>query len=71
MSEKYKVDKINAIMEESAGTDSLVQVTDWINGEGYDITITSKNGGMQHLSITWLEFDVIKKAIKKLGKIIK
>mgnify|MGYP001766796445 CR=1 FL=1 len=68
---ELKVDKVNTIMEECSIWDSLVQVTDWINGEGYDITITSKNGGIQHLSVTWSEFDIIKKATKKLGKIVK
>lgn len=66
---ELKVDKVNAILEECKVWGSLVQVTDWINGEGYDITITSKRGCMQHLSVTWSEFDIIKKAIKKLGNL--
>lgn len=71
MSDEFKVDKVNAIMEESMDCHSLVQVTDWINGEGYDITVSRNGGGVQHLSVTWMEFDIIKKAIKKLGKIVK
>lgn len=54
-------------MQESSDTKALVQVTEWINGEGFDIEIHLS--GSQHISVTHAEFDIIKKAIKKLNKL--
>ena len=51
MEKELKVDKVNAIMQESADTNALIQVTDWVNGEGFDISVWHKNA-VQHLSIT-------------------
>ncbi len=62
---EYEVNKINAIIEGLDNDNTLIQVTDWINGEGYDIIVT-RRGAMQHLSVGWMEYDVIKKAIEKL-----
>ena len=69
MRNKLEVIKVNSIQEECSLWDSLVCVTDWSNREGYDIQLTSKNGGIQHLSITWSEFDLVKKIINKLEKL--
>ena len=33
------------------GDDDLIEVTEWINGEGWDINLTSKLGS-QHISLT-------------------
>jgi hypothetical protein len=66
---ELKVDKVNAIYEECKTWNSSVQVTNWINGEGYDISVWH-DGGAQHLSVTWMEFDIIKKIIKKLDHIV-
>lgn len=63
---KMKIDKLNAIMQECIAWKSLVNVTEWGNRHGCDIQITSMNGGMQHLSITYEEFMLVKDAIKKL-----
>lgn len=63
---ELKIDRVNTIYEECKIWNSAVQVTNWINGEGYDIVISGKNGSFQHLSVTWSEFDIIKRAIKKL-----
>jgi hypothetical protein len=66
---ELKVDKVNTIYEECKVWNSAIQVTNWINGEGYDIVICH-GGSFQHLSVTWSEFDIIKKAIKKIDHIV-
>lgn len=63
---KFKIVEVRTIQETCAQWDSLISVTEWSNGEGFEIQITSKNGGMQHISITNSEFDLLKKSIKKL-----
>ena len=62
----YEVVKLNSIYQECSIWDSLINVTAWSNGEGFDLAIASKNGGMQHISITYSEFDIIKKCVNKL-----
>lgn len=64
--EELEVDKLNAIYQECKVWDSLVLVTEWFNKHGVDIQITSKNGCIQTISITYDEFDLVKKAIIKL-----
>lgn len=64
---EMEIKKVNAIMQESSDTKSLVQVTEWINGEGFDIGIYLSSA--QHISVTYAEFDIIKKAVKKLNKL--
>lgn len=44
----------------------FVEVTEWTNGEGVDIYINTSLG-QQHFSVTWDEFKVIKKLVKKLN----
>ncbi len=61
-----KIDKLNSIMQECIGWKSLVTVTEWSNKHGCEIHITSMNGGMQHLSITYDEFSLVIDAMKKL-----
>lgn len=48
--------------------DTEIQLTAWTNGEGFDIQQTGKNGGMQHISLTYSEFDLIKKGRKLIDK---
>lgn len=60
--------KVNSIYQECSEWDSLVVVTEWSNTFGVDIQITSKNGGIQHISVTYDEFELIKNAIAKLDK---
>lgn len=64
--DNLKVDKLNSIYQESSQWKSIVVVTEWANGEGVDIQITSMNGGIQNLSITLSEFNLAKIAVKKL-----
>lgn len=40
----------------------FIEVTQWVNGEGWDITISDN----QQFSLHWTEFKAIKKIIKYL-----
>jgi hypothetical protein len=66
---KMTVDKLNSVIQECIAWKSLVTVTEWGNRHGCEIHITSMHGGIQHLSITYEEFDLVKDAIKKLGNL--
>lgn len=44
-----------------------LQVTEWSNGEGYDIDISDVNGE-RHIIITWGQYDAIKACIKAINK---
>jgi hypothetical protein len=44
----------------------FIEVTEWNNGEGWDITINTTSE--QNISITYGQFDAIKKLIKQLQK---
>ena len=41
-----------------AGDNNYMEVTQWSNGEGYDISIDRKNGG-EKFSLTFGEFDLL------------
>ena len=41
--------------------DSFIEVTEWVNGEGYDISINDKM-----ISLSYTELDAINYLIKKL-----
>jgi hypothetical protein len=41
-----------------AGDNNYMEVTQWSNGEGYDICIDRKNGG-EKFSLTYGEFDLL------------
>jgi hypothetical protein len=43
----------------------FVEVTEWHNGEGFDITISTTTE--QNVSVTYGQFDAIKKLIKTLN----
>lgn len=45
--------------------DDFIEVTEWENGEGYDIALSDK----QVISITIGQFDAIKKLIKLFNKL--
>ena len=45
---------------------SFIEVTEWSNGEGYDITID--NYSDRNISIGCMEFKLLKKLIKELEK---
>ena len=42
---------------------NFIEVTEWANGEGWDIIISDKN-----FSLHFTEWDALKKLIKKLDK---
>jgi hypothetical protein len=44
----------------------FIEITEWNNGEGWDITINTTSE--QNISITYGQFDAIKKLIKQLQK---
>ena len=69
MANDFHVDKVNTIQAECVGYDSLLTATEWGNNDGFDISLTSKNGGIQHLSISHLEFSLLKEMIEKLDNL--
>jgi len=44
----------------------FIEITEWNNGEGWDVTINTTSE--QNISITYGQFDAIKKLIKQLQK---
>ena len=66
---KFEVKQVNTIQETCIQWDSLITTTAWQNGEGFDVGISSKNGGIQNLSITFAEFDLLKKMVKTLDRL--
>lgn len=45
----------------------FVEVTEWSNGDGVDVSINAEhNLGSRTISMTWGEFEAMKKAIKFL-----
>lgn len=49
-----------------AEKNDFIEVTEWKNGEGYDIALSDK----QIISITIGQFDAIKKLIKLFNKLV-
>lgn len=45
----------------------FIEVTEWTNGEGFDITISNKSGE-KLTSMTYGEYKALKKVIKFLNK---
>lgn len=43
----------------------FIEVTEWSNGEGYDVTLSTKSGN-HSFSLHFTEWKVLKKLIKKL-----
>ncbi len=46
----------------------FIEVTEWSNGEGYDILISDRDGDKQ-FSLTWGQYEAMKKCFKKLTKV--
>jgi len=69
---KFEINKRKAIFSNlkefdcSAKEHSYIEVTEWTNGEGYDINI--HNYTDTNISIGYLEFKLLKKLIKELEK---
>lgn len=46
-----------------SGDDDFIEVTEWSNGDGYDIVVSSKHGE-QRLSLTYGEIDLLQVLLK-------
>ena len=55
----------------SSGTlkdkDDFLEVTEWANGEGYDIYISDVNGERQ-FHLTWGQYEALKKSVKAINE---
>lgn len=49
-----------------AGEDDFIEVTNWNNGEGFDVEIQSKLP--TRFQLTWGEYNAMKKLIKELNR---
>ena len=47
--------------------DDFIEVTEWSNGEGYDICISNVEGP-KHIYLTWGELKAINTLVKELDK---
>lgn len=66
----YKKDSIIENLKDHCGfskDSDFLEVTDWSNCEGIDVSISSRTDQM--FSLTWGEWSCLKKVIKKLNKI--
>ena len=49
-----------------ADANAFIEVTEWSNKEGFDVSISNKSmGGSRLLSFTYGEFELLRKMIKK------
>lgn len=46
-----------------SGDDDFIEVTEWSNGDGYDIVVSTKRGD-QHFSLTYGEIDLLQVLLK-------
>ena len=49
------------------GKGDFLEVTEWSNGDGYDIIIQDVNGPLRFM-LTWGQFEAMKKCIKAIDK---
>jgi hypothetical protein len=49
------------------GKGDFLEVTEWSNGDGYDIHIEDVNGPLRFM-LTWGQFEAMKKCIKAIDK---
>ena len=49
------------------GKGDFLEVTEWSNGEGYDIHIEDSSGPTRFM-LTWGQFEAMKKCIKTIDK---
>ena len=49
-----------------AGKDDYIEVTEWKNGEGFDVDIVGKLS--TRFRLTWGEYTALKKLVKKLNQ---
>jgi hypothetical protein len=68
--EIYKRDAAFAKLKQFCGfaeEHDYVEVTEWNNGEGFDVDISSTPSS--HFQLTYGQFNAIKKLIKKINKL--
>jgi hypothetical protein len=58
--------QVNAIIKDCETWGTIVQITQWANKTGYDITLCGKSGSFQHISITKEEAIIVIDAINQL-----
>ena len=46
----------------------FIEVTEWSNGEGFDINVSAKGTGNQVIQLTWGEYKALKKLVKAIEK---
>jgi hypothetical protein len=49
-----------------AGNDDFIEITEWKNGEGFDVEISSKLP--KTFKLTWGEYDALKKLVKRISE---
>lgn len=54
-------------MGDRKGKGDFLEVTEWTNGEGYDIHMEDSSGRTQFM-LTWGQFEAMKKCIKVIDK---
>lgn len=68
----FKIDQRKSIFSDLSPHDylakehSYIEVTEWSNGEGYDVQVY--NHSERNISISYYEFKLLKKLIKELEK---
>lgn len=55
-------------MGERKNKGDFIEVTEWSNGEGYDVHISDMDGD-KRFSLTWGQYEAMKKCFKKLTKL--
>lgn len=66
MEKDFEIVKVKQVQGESDIYNNIITVTEWSNGDGCEIGIYDSNGGVQNLSITYYDFDIVKKMVKKI-----
>jgi len=65
--EKYNKKAVSSNLKKYdfiAGKDDFIEVTEWENGEGFDVDIVSKVS--ERFQLTWGEYTALKKLVLKL-----
>lgn len=57
---------VRTIVEDCDKWGTTIQITEWANKTGYDITQCGSQGSFQHMSITKEEADIISEIINKM-----
>ena len=58
---------IMSVTSKEKNNNDFLEVTEWTNGEGYDIHISDSEGERQ-FNLTWGQFQALKTCIKKIDK---